>query len=746
MFALAIAATLLLHSSAPAQDEDDEPAPAAAPAQAPAPAKAAPKLDLRFEQPVIRSIIEANPTTPKEIVRAVVVLVDLHRPELARPLLNKLMESKPDTNTLLSLAHDFDSATFIKLAGQESLTPEGGQLADAVLSAAQAARTDPALLKQLVSQLVAKDENTRQDAVIGLYKARGAAVAPLVRALIDPARAREHKAVRSMLVRLGGDSVGPLVAMLESHDAVARLQAAQVLGRLKAKPAIQALLVPAVASTSSPELKAAAGQALLDTLGRIPTEPEAAELLSHEARAALEKVKLLRADPQPGVEQWRWDEKLGQSILTQIPPADAAASDAARLAGDAYVLTADTQSRRLFILAQLTAAKLLGGLDHPLAKGEGTVYAQVAAFGPRLVEEVLLTALTEGNATAATAAAEILGDIGQEEILHRSGAALSPLAEAARSGDRRLRFAAIDAILKLKPTRPFAGAGEIPQNLAFFAGTAGFRRAIVAHPRTEKGQQLVGLLSGLDYEADSVSTSRQFMMAATQSPDYELALVDVSLGDPGADDLLARLRRDPRTTDLPIGLVAPANKWSDAERVAQSLPQVTAIPPVRTEAALKFQMARILERAGRDLVTFPERQAQAAVALGWLARLSDDKQRPFDLQAVEPAVARALYVPALSRQAALVLSNLPSAAAQASLVDLAGRNVLPIAARQAAATAFGRSVRLHGVLLTSGQIIEQYNRYNASRTLDQDTQQVLASLLDAIEAHKKAADDPEPQP
>ena len=166
---------------------------------------------------------------------------------------------------------------------------------------------------------------------------------------------------------------------------------------------------------------------------------------------------------------------------------------------------------------------------------------------------------------------------------------------------------------------------------------------------------------------------------------------------------------------------------------------------MRNESSLRFQLALILDKAGRDLVSLAERQNQAATALDWLARLSEDKQQPFDLQFVEPAVARALYVPALSRQAALVLANLPSATAQSALVDLAGRTVLPIAARQAAAAAFGRSVRLHGVLLTSGQILEQYNRYNASRTLDHDTQQVLAALLDAIESQKTAADT-EPQP
>ncbi len=330
-------------------------------------------------------------------------------------------------------------------------------------------------------------------------------------------------------------------------------------------------------------------------------------------------------------------------------------------------------------------------------------------------------------------------------MLHRSGGKLSPLAEAAKSNDRRLRFAAVDAILKLKPTRPFAGAGTIPQNLAFFAGTTGFRRALVGHPRTERGQQLVAQLGGLGYEAETVNNSRQFMLAASQSPDYELALVHISLNGPGVDDLLARLRRDPRTAELPIALLAPAEMWAQAERVAKALPLVIVTAPVRTDAALKFQTDRLIAQAGRDLVSFSERQSQAAAALDWLDRLTDESQQPFDLQGIEPAVDRALYVPALSRQAALVLSNLPSAAAQTALADLAGRSVLPIANRQAAATGFSRSVRRQGVLLTSSQILEQYDRYNASRVLDHETQQVLASLLDAIESQKSPSE-PGPKP
>ncbi|MEN6493458.1 MAG: hypothetical protein ABFD16_04125, partial [Thermoguttaceae bacterium] len=58
-------------------------------------------------------------------------------------------------------------------------------------------------------------------------------------------------------------------------------------------------------------------------------------------------------------------------------------------------------------------------------------------------------------------------------------------------------------------------------------------------------------------------------------------------------------------------------------------------------------------------------------------------------------------------------------------------------ARKAALAAFQQSVTKHGVLLTSQEILMQYDRYNQSEKLDRDTQQVLGSILDSIETRSK---------
>jgi hypothetical protein len=68
---------------------------------------------------------------------------------------------------------------------------------------------------------------------------------------------------------------------------------------------------------------------------------------------------------------------------------------------------------------------------------------------------------------------------------------------------------------------------------------------------------------------------------------------------------------------------------------------------------------------------------------------------------------------------------------------MASVNALPIAQRQIAAQGFAAAVSRRGVNLTASQILQQYDRYNASEQLPAETQQVLGALLDTLEGAKK---------
>jgi hypothetical protein len=100
-------------------------------------------------------------------------------------------------------------------------------------------------------------------------------------------------------------------------------------------------------------------------------------------------------------------------------------------------------------------------------------------------------------------------------------------------------------------------------------------------------------------------------------------------------------------------------------------------------------------------------------------------------------VELSLLTPELTKSATAVLATQPTASAQRSLVNMASRQVLPIESRQAAAQAFQTHAQKQGILLTSEEILRQYDRYNSSETADKATQQLLALILNVIENPKK---------
>jgi hypothetical protein len=131
------------------------------------------------------------------------------------------------------------------------------------------------------------------------------------------------------------------------------------------------------------------------------------------------------------------------------------------------------------------------------------------------------------------------------------------------------------------------------------------------------------------------------------------------------------------------------------------------------------------------------RQVQAVQAMQLLAELARGDARFYDLYRVQSPVLAALANPALVDRAIPVVEALGTPESQRALVDLVSDHGQPIKTRQAAAAAFGVSVEHHGILLTTAEILRQYDRYNQSEKLDRATQLVLAAVLDSIEAPSK---------
>ena len=153
---------------------------------------------------------------------------------------------------------------------------------------------------------------------------------------------------------------------------------------------------------------------------------------------------------------------------------DASRVLAARLARDALAISPDNgQARLLYLTAMLDESAYRRGLDKAADLRNDPAAQAAAKLGVAGMNEVLTYALKNHHVGAEIMAAAILGRIGTARDALRLGAGLAPLVRAAGDSDRRVRMAALEAIVRLQPDGPFPGSSQVLDSLCFFAATGG---------------------------------------------------------------------------------------------------------------------------------------------------------------------------------------------------------------------------------------------------------------------------------
>jgi CheY-like chemotaxis protein len=489
-------------------------------------------------------------------------------------------------------------------------------------------------------------------------------------------------------------------------------------------------------------VREAAEEALGLIVGQTPTYVEATQFLYRRTLSHLNGEPAVHLNIDNQGELWHWDPSAKAAKPRRYDGADAAVAEANRLARELFALAPEQpEYLRLYLLCELDLAKIDGGVDQPLPRGTGSAFARVRQYPADVVEDVLMMALRQQRFAAAAGAIEVLGESGDWELLAASDGTPRRLAAALNHPDRRVRFAAVAAVMKLDPRASYPGSSYLAESLGYFASTVGSRRVLVAHPRSTEAQSLAGLLAELGYDADAATSGRAAFVMAQRHPDYEFALVSDSIQTPTVSELVGMFRQDGRLGRLPVGVMAAGEKLDRAASLASVEPLVEAFPRPVDSATLSLLIDRLRRGIGRSAITKDERLAHAAAALDWMLQLTENQTAYgfYDLAKQEPAVESALQTPELTGRAALVLGRIGSSRAQLGLLDLASNRARPILERRAAAAGFRDAVERRGIMLTRAEVLRQYERYNQSEAADRDTQQVLAAILDTIERVKVPA-------
>ena len=332
-------------------------------------------------------------------------------------------------------------------------------------------------------------------------------------------------------------------------------------------------------------------------------------------------------DEEGNVTLWVWDAEQQVPIERTLAASDASFVTAARSARQLYRVAPTQGNHRIMYLATaLEVAKRQEGYDRPLTASATPAGAEAAQSGPEILEQVLELALNKKLYGAAIAAVDLLGETQDVSLVQSSNDQPRLLTKALLSPHRRVQFAAARAIMKLDPRSAYAGSSHLPEVLGYLSASGGRRRVLIGDPRADVAQSLAGFFDELGFDADTDTGGRALALRAFDSPDYVFALIADAIDRPAYRELVQILRNDPRTADMPIGILARDVNERAAQRLAESDALTLAFPPPQTREDVAVDAQRMLQVAGRRLVSADERFREASFALDALTTLAGDAE------------------------------------------------------------------------------------------------------------------------
>jgi CheY-like chemotaxis protein len=695
------------------------------------------------EDPLVTALKPQPGAGPTQILRSIRLLSEIGRTDLSKKYLVELTKRNLDAKTLVAMMDAEGSMSIMTLIREKELQPEGKELANEILAAAHGRSQNPKYIQSLIAQLKTAQGEQLQTIIGKLNSSQAAAAPPLIKVLADPAQAEIHEVVSYVLTRLGDDMVHPLLATLESKDNELKARVVRVLRYFDRPETIGLLIGPWLAPDTDEEVRKQIGAALSKMLTKRPTTADVRHMLHTYARGFYTGERFVRPDAEDNAIGWRWDEKSQQPVKVKLRARDVGMVVAARLARDLFKIAPDDkQYAQLYLAAAFEVDGRLARAGIPPAIVTQQATAEAVKQGPEMLSELLALTMKSGHIYAARTIARLLGKHGNVDILRTEDARPSPLVRAVKHRDRRLRFAALEAIMTLNPQRPYPGSSYVAEALGFFVGSRGQRRVLVLYGDLNEAQRQAGFLGAAGFDAASTTSPRQAFKMLANSPDYELILMGVAFRQPQISEFLQLLRRDGRTGSLPIGLLVTKDDAQQGERIANRDPSLTHVIAIPSNAKqMRERVAILLSQLNFDPVSSSERTQETRKALDWITKITRKPQYLYRLRSLERQVAQALFDPQLATRAMVALSNLGTPAGQRALVNLASTGGLNIKLRRAAAASFEYSVRRFGLLLDTKQITLQYQRYNKTEHQGAETQKLHAWLLDAIENKAPAKQD-----
>jgi CheY-like chemotaxis protein len=627
----------------------------------------------------------------KELIKEAYELTSRGKAAEALEKINAVLATDPSAEDAYDLRQQLEGSQWIEMAVASDKLGEAVRILFGRAMPAEAAKTgDVAAIDKLLDEARAGDWAARERALRALALNHGEyAVSRLWRDLGNSETDRRVQAMDWMR-RLGAEASLPLMQCLKAPEAMIRANAAITLGMIgdpRAKP-----YLAIAANDGEPIVKDAAMQALAKMGGSgSPIEEGVALAARYLARdpAVVNTYRVVY--PAWAMER---DGDAANLVAYETPRDLYHLKTAEGLLFD--VLRTDpahVEGRTLLVAVLLAESEYGRGLDTSdeamAAVAKACFHARVlaAAQGPAILTNAVRWALASGRYDVATAAVGVLATTADAD----ADDALAGLTAALEASNKNVRHAAAIALAKIRP-RGVDGA-RLVAALAEAVGEDAVRNVLVIDDVAETRDLLCAQLEARNWFCAWSDSGAAGVVRLRDYPIEDAVIVRYDLGRGHVSNVISSIRRDDRTKDVPVFVLASEAHMDAAKRDWDGKVQgFIATPPNAASYEPAVRDAAKIEDAAREAAT--KTAAAAAEALA-----SFDPKGGMPVASATGALVSSLKGDDRVRVPAMVaLGRIGDASAEAGMIAVLRDTTASEAARGGAAMALARIARATGAM------------------------------------------------
>jgi hypothetical protein len=685
-----------------------------------------------------------EPKAPTALFDALVLMIDLERPNLANRYLKQLMDSDPSDADILKMRDKHGPAIFLSLGNDKRMQPNGAKLLNKMNTAFRKFAFDPTRIDSLIAKLSGSSSD-REIAILQLRSTGSVAIPRMLQLVGSTADDSLRDQIVYAMTRMGKSILPALEGALESTNTKVRGTSIETIGFVGDESSVPYLWYAAFGDNQPSTIKQSARQALARILRGSQLKVSevnsfgAVKQLHEIARSHFRGEHRWKLNDAKLVDLWSWDSQNNVVARWEVVPETASLIVGSRFAKQALNLSPDRKDlQAMYLGMRLAFDSHIAGWDKPLPKGPGTAHNLALLVGPDVAAETLAQSLTNPNPRAALAALGVLGQIGSRSQLASRGGKASPILASLSYPDFRVQFAAASVILQLDPEQTFKGATQVVAILMRALNDGGVKAGLVIDPNDNRAASFSAYLGEVGYEPMFATTGQKgFEIAATRG-DVEFIAIHAACIRWGLGQTIANLRADARTAGIPIVIYGPESIYPKIEYLFTEYPLIGFA--TNGEKTFKDGVRLFLKQRQTPSETDEQRNNRIEIAGYWFAHLASGRRTNiFNITRAEEVLFKAIDLPRVGENAVIAIGSIASTSAQHRIQEIAVNTTRDPAIREAAALQLAFHIQRHGVLLTKAQALEVEARWQGET--DPQLRTSLASVVGTFKPKTKRVTD-----